>query len=113
MMRIPVKRWHQRRVLTATFACLVCLAGLEAGAVALIGGDPAATFPSHATAQLRQQGGVSLQQAIEIATRRHGGRVVSARTVTRNGRTVHEIRLHAEDGRVRTVRIDAETGEPD
>jgi uncharacterized membrane protein YkoI len=62
------------------------------------------------TAEVAQRGSVSLSQATALAQRRYRGRVVRAETVMRGGRTVHEIRILGEDGRVRTVRIDAETG---
>ncbi|HEX7079674.1 MAG TPA: PepSY domain-containing protein [Gammaproteobacteria bacterium] len=57
------------------------------------------------------QRGVTLEQAIAMATRQYPGTVASARTTTRDGRVVHEIRILGERGRVRIVRIDAETGE--
>jgi len=57
-----------------------------------------------------QRGGISLAQATAIATGRFQGRVVRAETVNRGDRVVHEIRILGDDGRVRTVRIDAQTG---
>lgn len=56
-------------------------------------------------------GGLSLQQAIQIATSRYQGRVVRADTVMRGGRVVYEIRILGDDNLVRTVRIDAQSGE--
>jgi uncharacterized membrane protein YkoI len=61
-------------------------------------------FPS------QQRGGVSLAQATSMAQSRYQGRVVRAETVQVGDRLVHEIRILGEDGRVRTVRIDAQTG---
>jgi hypothetical protein len=55
---------------------------------------------------------ISLQEAIQIATSRYPGRVVRAETTTQNGRAVHEIRILGTDNRVRTVRIDAQSGDP-
>ena len=55
-------------------------------------------------------GGVSLQQATSMAQMRYQGRVVRAETVQMGDRVVHEIRILGDDGRVRTVRIDAQTG---
>jgi len=55
-------------------------------------------------------GPVSLAQAREMAVTRFPGRVVRAETVGGNGRRVHHIRILAGDGRVRTVRVDAQTG---
>jgi methylaspartate ammonia-lyase len=62
------------------------------------------------TAFMAQRGGVSLAQATAMATGRYRGRVVKAETVSRGDRVVHEIRILGEDGKVRTVRIDARTG---
>lgn len=60
----------------------------------------------------REPGPATLEEAIEIAVERYGGRATSADTVVRDGREVHEIRLYDEDsGTVRTVRIDPETGD--
>lgn len=58
----------------------------------------------------REPGPANLQQAIEIALERFGGSAASAETVVRDGREVHEIKVLGEDGSVRTVRIDPETG---
>lgn len=71
--------------------------------------DPLANEPPP-PAMVAQRGPVSLSQAIAMAQRRFHGRVSRAETVMRGGRTVHEIRILGEDGRVRMVRIDAETG---
>jgi uncharacterized membrane protein YkoI len=60
---------------------------------------------------VQRGGGISLQQATAIALSRFQGRVVRAETVGRGGRPVHEIRILGDDGRVRTVRIDAQSGE--
>jgi hypothetical protein len=57
-----------------------------------------------------QRGGVSLAQATAMAQSRYQGRVVSAKTVMAGDRVIHEIRILGDDGRVRTVRIDAQTG---
>lgn len=53
---------------------------------------------------------VSLQQAAAMAKQNHGGKVVKAETQSRGGRLVHHIRL-VNNGRVKTVLIDAQTGQ--
>ncbi len=58
----------------------------------------------------QRAGGVSLGQATNMALSRYPGRVVRAETVQMGERVVHEIRILDEEGRVRTVRIDAQTG---
>jgi hypothetical protein len=58
----------------------------------------------------RGGGGISLAQATSMAQSRYQGRVVRAETVQMGDRVVHEIRILDDDGRVRTVRVDAQTG---
>jgi uncharacterized membrane protein YkoI len=60
--------------------------------------------------RIAQRGSLSLAQATAIAQGRFQGRVVRAETVQEGGRTVHVIRILGDDGRVRTVRVDAESG---
>lgn len=70
--------------------------------------EPYGTEPE---ARVVQRGGpVTLEQAIAMAQGRYRGRVVRAETKMRGGRTEHEIRILGEDGRVRNVRIDAQSG---
>ena len=58
-----------------------------------------------------QSGPVSLSQVRQMAVQRFPGRVVRAETVTPGGnRRVHQIRILDAEGRVRNVRIDAQTG---
>ena len=84
------------------------------------GPSPGGALPAHtvdapgimATQQRRERepGPANLEEAIEIALERYGGRAADAETVVREGRRVHEIRVLGEDGSVRTVRVDPETG---
>lgn len=53
---------------------------------------------------------VSLDQAVEMAQRRFRAKAVKAETVQSGGRTVHQIRLLSAEGKVWTVRVDAESG---
>jgi uncharacterized membrane protein YkoI len=57
------------------------------------------------------QSGMSLSEAIARAQSRFPGKVVKAETKRRNGRTQHVVRIISDQGRVRTFRIDAQTGE--
>ena len=69
--------------------------------------------PCAPSAVITQAGGVSLEQAIQLALRRYPGRVVRTETTSRNGRRVHEIRIYVEgegEPRMQIVRIDAENG---
>ena len=58
----------------------------------------------------RKPGPADLEEAIDIAIKRYGGRAAGAETVVRDGRRQHEVRVFSDDGSVRTVRIDPETG---
>ena len=52
----------------------------------------------------------SLDQAVEEARSRFPGRVLSAETQRQGGRESHSIRILTDDGRVKRLRIDAESG---
>ncbi len=82
---------------------LLSLTQAESDVEALAPAQRDQLFPS-------QRGGVSLAQATSMAQGRYQGRVVKAETVQMGDRLVHEIRILGDDGRVRTVRIDAQTG---
>jgi uncharacterized membrane protein YkoI len=53
---------------------------------------------------------VSLDQAVEMAQRRFRAKAVKAETVENGGRRVHQIRLLSAEGKVWTVKVDAESG---
>jgi uncharacterized membrane protein YkoI len=54
--------------------------------------------------------GVSLDQAVEMAQRRFRAKAVKAETVRNGERQIHQIRLLSAEGKVWTVRVDAESG---
>lgn len=104
----------RHRAIAKCVPAIVC-AALGLGAA----GAGARPYPSLAwvqtddapSAMIAQRGSLSRQEAIAIAMRQFRGRVVRAETVARGGRTIHEVRILGDDGRVRTVRIDAQTGQ--
>ena len=110
-MLIMTRRLPWLRGAAAALTALTMLLGAAgpAGArprspLALVDVEPSVElFPA-------QRAGVSLAEATAIATGRYRGRVVRAETVSQGNRVVHEIRILGDDGRVRTVRIDAQTG---
>ncbi len=59
---------------------------------------------------LQARGDISLDQAVEQARERVGGRVISAETREREGRRVHNVRILTEEGKVRRLQINAEGG---
>jgi uncharacterized membrane protein YkoI len=54
--------------------------------------------------------GMSLDQAVEMVQRRFNARVVRAETRREQGRTFYNLRLLSADGKVWTVRVDADSG---
>src|SRR5262245_24700911 len=54
--------------------------------------------------------GISLDEAVEMAQRRYRAKAVKAETVRSGDRRVHQIRLLSAEGKVWTVRVDAESG---
>jgi uncharacterized membrane protein YkoI len=54
--------------------------------------------------------GISLDRAIEIAERQYQARVVRGDAAEINGRRVYVLRLLSNEGRVWTVRVDAQSG---
>lgn len=109
----PLRRFGRTRaaarlaVLAAVFvAALPAAARPRAASLMLAQAEPLAQlFPAQ-----RGGGTISLAQATSMAQGRYQGRVVRAETVQMGDRVVHEIRILGDDGRVRTVRVDAQTG---
>ncbi len=54
--------------------------------------------------------GVSLDQAVAMAERRFKAKVVRAGVTESNGRRIYVLRLLSEQGRVWTVKVDADSG---
>jgi uncharacterized membrane protein YkoI len=54
---------------------------------------------------------ISMDQAVRMAERQYNARAVRAEPVTRGGRTYYQIRLLNSEGTVRTVSVDAVTGQ--
>ena len=65
----------------------------------------------HAIRTAQAAAGMSLDEAVQLVRRTTGARVVRAESRRVGGRTVHFIRVLTEAGHVRTMRVDAATGE--
>lgn len=91
---------------------LAGLAAALAGSIVLLAAGPLPAQPASSSelrvAQATEK--VSLAQATRMVQERTGGQVLRAETKRDKGRAVHRIRVLTEDGRVRTVHVDAETG---
>lgn len=88
-------------------------AGLAVLILALAAGTAAAQpFGQRGPAQERvlSERGISLDEAVARAERRHAARVVRAEERRNGDRVVYRIRLLGADGRVFEVTVDAATG---
>ena len=56
--------------------------------------------------------GISLDEAVSRARRQSDDKILSAETVRVDGRRVHRIKVLTNQGRVKHVQIDADTGRP-
>ena len=87
--------------------CLLVACLVATDAVALTRSGPPAPVslaePSGWARVLKD--GVSLDEAVSIVRKRYGGRVIND-----NGRKVHVIKILSDEGRVREVRVDADSG---
>ena len=101
---ISTRRRHGHRFAGLAAALFCAFALLGSGAA------PAAS-PSPQVLRMAQAAeNVSLAEATRMVQERTGGQVLRAETKRDKGRAVHRIRVLTEDGRVRTVHVDAETG---
>jgi hypothetical protein len=53
---------------------------------------------------------ITLDEAAQKAAKQYDAKVISARTIQRDGRRIHEIKLLTQDGVVKTVRIPEDSG---
>lgn len=54
---------------------------------------------------------ITLDNAVSRAKNQYKGRVISAETEKRNGKGTHKIRILTDDGRVRRLNVDQQSGE--
>lgn len=97
-----------RRAVLSAAACMAALG--------LFGGQVLADSRHHDDDrnQRADQGSrMTLDEAVQRAERRYHARVVKAESRNSDGRTVYVLRLVSDDGRVFTVRVDAQTGNMD
>ena len=114
---IPARARRVLRGLRRSIRRAASGATLGAGLLVMTAARPqAAALRAHGDGSARafaaqRDRSVSLQQAIAMALSRYPGRVVRAQTKSRGDRIVHEIRIISDRGHVRTVQVDAKTGQ--
>jgi uncharacterized membrane protein YkoI len=56
------------------------------------------------------EAGMSLDAAAAMVRQKFGGKVIDAKTINNRGRQIHVIKLLSDQGRVTTVKVDAQSG---
>lgn len=64
-----------------------------------------------AAADSRAEQNISASQAAAIVQRRFGGRVVDVDSYRRGGRLIYRVRLLQDEGRMRTIQVDGQSGD--
>jgi uncharacterized membrane protein YkoI len=99
---------HAARGNLAALAIALAIAGVQPAALAK---PPHADQHELVSGRSRHaQGGVSLDAVVRQMEQRFNARVVRAETREEKGRTVYVLRLLSEDGKVWTVKVDADSG---
>jgi hypothetical protein len=95
-----------------TCALLLALAAPAAPAAAfgIADGGSASTAARGPASRPLASGGISMDEAVDMAQRRYNARVVRAEASEADGRRVYILRLLSADGRVWVVRVDAQSG---
>jgi uncharacterized membrane protein YkoI len=94
-----------RRRLAAALAVAVALGA--AGAAAQPPRAAGWSYRQVAERQQERRPRVTLEEAMERVRRQTGGRILSGRTVERDGRTVHRIKVLTPERKVRAIYVDA------
>lgn len=68
----------------------------------------AGSFNSYSKILLAQNNNQSLDQAVNSIKQQTGGRILSAKTVHKNGRRVYKIKVLLPSGKVQTFNVNAE-----
>jgi hypothetical protein len=82
---------------------------LAAASMAALGFAPTPP-PARAAPAAAAGGGMTMDQAVKMASKRFHARVVKAETQKEGGRNVYVLRLLNETGHVWTVHVDSATG---
>jgi Peptidase propeptide and YPEB domain len=97
-----------RRLMISMAVCVLASAGAQAARNA--SAQPSLSRPAPAIV-LAEGGDASRDRVIQEAQKRYNAKVVRVTEATVAGRRAYELRLLSDQGRVWTVRIDAESGQ--
>jgi len=104
----PFMRKIRAGILPATLIVLGCAPFTQAHSMP--GPRPAGSAVPERAVLAMARDGISLDEAVSRAERQYRARVVRTDVQDEDGRKVYVLKLLSEDGRVFTVRIDAQSG---
>jgi hypothetical protein len=104
----PVMRKIRSGIVPATLAVIAF--GPFTQAHSMPGPRPTGAAAPEGTVVAAARDGISLDEAVSRAERQYRARVVRTDVQDEDGRKVYVLKLLSEDGRVFTVRIDAQSG---
>src|SRR3569832_707798 len=104
----PFMRNIRAAILPVTLAVLGVVPFAQARGMQ--GLPPAGTAMPETTVVAEARDGISLDEAVSRAERQYRARVVRTDVQDEDGRKVYVLKLLSEDGRVFTVRVDAQSG---
>lgn len=100
-----------RKIRSASLPALVLLGLVPfAQAQGIAAAPPAGAATAERAVAASRFDGISLDEAVSRAERQYHARVVRTSVQDEDGRKVYVLKLLSEDGRVFTVRIDAQSG---
>src|SRR5688572_13147020 len=108
----PAMRKIRQGLVPATFVALYAMVGFAPSTQAhsMPGAKPAGAAVVERTLTASLRDGISLDEAVSRAERQYNARVVRTDVQDEDGRKVYVLKLLRDDGRVFTVRVDAQTG---
>lgn len=108
----PVMRKIRTGIVPVTLVALHTMMGFAPSTQAhsMPGARPAGAAGVERTIAVMPHDGISLDEAVSRAERQYNARVVRTDVQDEDGRKVYVLKLLSENGRVFTVRVDAQTG---
>ena len=96
-----------RRTFCTQLLSALLLAAAAGPGAPLTHAQPASTPNQNARAASSQ---VTAAGAAEIVRQQYGGRIMGVQTRQRDGRVIYQVRVLQDDGRMRTINVDGQSG---
>lgn len=96
-----------RRTVCTQLLSAMLLLSVAVGPASVAHAQPASASNQSGRAAGAQIAGAD---AAEIVRQRYGGRVMGVNTRQQDGRIIYQVRILQDDGRMRTINVDGQTG---